>query len=169
MDELLIRIDKQRADFDAGGLPYIQILQEIGRCEACADDVLDDQDVLAGDIDVEVLGDADDSGLACGGRNGADRDYINADRDVNGACQICEEVQGTLQDADYNKLLAGIVRTDLFCETGDRCFQLFRRIGDPAYFQFGHRCTSYVSLPIWNRSINEMKSFLYTILTLVPG
>lgn len=55
-------LPQEGADLQGGGLAGAEVRQQPGQGQAGVDDVLDDQDVLALDVGVEVLEDPDDAG-----------------------------------------------------------------------------------------------------------
>ena len=51
---------QQRTDLELGGLARLQVAHQVRERQPGVDDVLDDEHVAAGDVDVEVLEDAHD-------------------------------------------------------------------------------------------------------------
>jgi hypothetical protein len=94
--------------------------------QARVDDVLDDQDVAAGDAAVEVLQEPD-PGMAARVGIGAVRgelDEVECLRDVDGARQVGDEDDARLQRRDQERLAALVVTGDLAAEFDDALAQL---------------------------------------------
>jgi hypothetical protein len=61
LDLAALGLRQQRADLERRGLARLQHAHEVREREPRVDDVLDDEDVSALDVDVEVLEDPDDA------------------------------------------------------------------------------------------------------------
>ena len=71
-----------------------------------------------GEVDVEVLDDADDAGGAGRGAVGRDGHEVDLDRQANGPGQVGHEHEGPLQHADEQRG-RGVVGGDLVTQLGD--------------------------------------------------
>src|SRR5690606_29083678 len=83
------------------------------------DDVLDEDDAAAGQVDVEVLDDAHDPGRAGRGAVGRHGHEVDLDRQADGPHEVGEEDEGALEDADEQRRLVRVVEGDLVAELGD--------------------------------------------------
>ena len=77
------------------------------------DDVLDDQDVLAGDVGVEVLEDPHHAGGLGARAVGRDRHPVHRRRCRAARAQVGHDHDRALEDADEQQVLARVVRVDL--------------------------------------------------------
>src|SRR5690606_21426994 len=87
--------------------------------EPGVDDVLDDDDVPPGEVEVEVLHDADHPGGAGGVAVGRDGHKVDLDRQRDAAGEVGHEHHGALQDPDQQRRPALVVPGDLGAELGD--------------------------------------------------
>src|SRR6185369_6731548 len=96
-----------------------QRLAEVGEREPRVDDVLDQQHVTVGEIEVEVLHDPDDAAGAGGRAVRRHRHEVDLDGDVDGSYEVGHEDEGALEDADEERITVGVVGGDLLAELGD--------------------------------------------------
>jgi hypothetical protein len=139
VDEVLGGVDEQRAHLDAGRAARFNVLYQIAQREAGAHDVFHDQHVLAGDIDVQVFGDAHHAGVAVSVH--AKRDAVRLDGDGYGPREVREEVERTAQHGNKHQLLAGVIGGDGVSQLGDAAFELLFAEGGAQYVRLLHRLT----------------------------
>src|SRR4051812_48480921 len=141
-----LRFCQKRADLEARGLARLQIAHQIGQSQTRVDDVLDDEDVPALDIDVQVLENPDNSrGIrrVAVARDGHEVD-LAWDRQL--PHEIGHEENGALEDAHEEQVAARIVGGDLLAELGHAALEhipLDQRLRD-RLLELGrtHRCCS---------------------------
>ena len=95
------------------GIARTQVLAKVVEREPRVDDVLDDQDVAAGQVDVEVLDDPHHTAGLGGRPVGGDRHEVDLDGQLDGPHQVRHEVDRTLQHADQQRRIRGVVLGDL--------------------------------------------------------
>ena len=93
--------------------------------EAGVDDVLDDQHVLAHQVRVQVLQDADHPGGLGAGAVGGNSHPVHGNVAVQRTGQVRHDHHGTLEHTDNEDLAAFIVLVDLGSEFGDPLLDLF--------------------------------------------
>src|SRR5690606_15186571 len=102
---------------------------------AAVHDVLDEDHLTSGEVEVEVLHDADDAAGAGGAAVRRHRHEVDLDVEVDGLGQVGHEEEGALQHADQQGRPTGVVLGDLVAELGDPVLQLLR--ADHALPQLG--------------------------------
>ena len=114
-----LRLRQKRAHLEARRLARLEIAHQIGERQARVDDVLDDEDVPALDVDVEVLENPHNSRGV--GRRAVARDGHEVDlaRHRQMAHEVGQEEDGALEDADEEQVAACVVGGDLRAELGD--------------------------------------------------
>jgi len=106
-----------------GGVAEGERLAEVVEREACVDDVLDDQDVAARDLRVQVLEETD-AGMAAlvgAGRVARELDEVDAVVDPECAGQVGDEDDAGFERGDEQGLSAFVVKRDLAPELADTC------------------------------------------------
>ncbi len=126
---------QQGRSHERARIPERERLAEEAQREAGVDDVLDDDDVAAFDLRVQVLQQANPRGaarlLAAVAR---ELDEVERVRNREGAREVDEERDGGLQRADEQRLAAGVVAGELCAELGDARADLLGRevdLSDP--------------------------------------
>ena len=111
---------------ERGGVAEAQRLAEVVQRQTGVDHVLDDEDVAVGDLQIEVLEQADPPVPARVGVRAVTRELDEVDRvrDRNRAGEIGEEDEARLERCDEQRLAAGVVTCDLAAELGDARRQL---------------------------------------------
>ena len=111
---------------DAGGVARGEELAQIFHRQAGVDDVLDDDDMAAGDVVVEILDQAHDTGGLVVQAIAGDCDEIHVDRAVHAAAEIDVEKGRALEHADEHgplvAILGGQLTGELFHARGDGLF-----------------------------------------------
>src|SRR5271157_728148 len=103
---------QKRAHRQRIGSPPRQVLQEVAQRETGVHDVLHQEDVLALDGLVQVLGDAHHARGAALVREAGDRQEVHLHRDVDVAGQRGEEKDGALEHAHQLQNAAGVMVRD---------------------------------------------------------
>ena len=116
---LLAVLHQQGADLEAGRTAGQQVALEVVEGEPAVDDVLDDEDVAVGQVDVEVLHDAHHPRRPGGAAVGGDRHEVDLDRQRDGPGQVAHEHEGALQHPDEQRRSVGVVVGDLPAELDD--------------------------------------------------
>ena len=98
VDQTALALVKEGADFEAGGLPLAEAVEDEVEGETGGDDVLDQEDVASGDIEVEIFGEADAVRLAL--VRGSDGEVIDGEGAGDGAGEVSEEVGHALEETD---------------------------------------------------------------------
>jgi hypothetical protein len=139
-------------------LPERQGLAEVVQREARVDHVLDDQDVTAGDLGVEVFEqpDARMAALVRARRVARELDEVQAVVDPDRARQVGDEDDAGLERRDQERLPALVVTGDLATEFADACPQLLA--GEVDLAEPGFR--SYDASSSWYRSARRSMSRL---------
>jgi hypothetical protein len=120
VDEPAVRAVEERRGGEGARLAQAQRLHQPVQRQTGVHDVLDQQDVLTGDVGVEVLEQAD---RALAARSGAavarELDEVEAVRDRRRPRQVGEEDEARLQQSDEEGLAARVVLGDPRTELGD--------------------------------------------------
>ncbi len=118
-------VEERRCD-ERGRLAKPERLAEVAQGQPRVDDVLDDDQVAAFELGVEILEQADsvraarlDAGPVAG-----QLDEVDGVDDRQRAREVGEEDQARLQRADEQRLAAGVVARDLGAELTDACREL---------------------------------------------
>ena len=121
LDEAAIRTVEERHGGERGGIAERQRLAEVVERQAGVDDVLDDQDVAAGDLRVEILEQADArmAALVGAGRVARELDEVEAVVDPDRARQVGDEDDARLERRDEQRLAPFVVAGDLAAELAD--------------------------------------------------
>src|SRR5205807_269746 len=119
LEDAPARSIQQGADLEARRCPGLQEPQEIPGGQARIDDVLDQQDVAAGDLDIEILDQPHGAALGGGAAVAGDGHEVHGDRDRDRAAEVGDEVDGSLQHRDQQGKTAGVVPGDVPREPGD--------------------------------------------------
>src|SRR5256714_2016108 len=130
-----LRLRQERADLERRRLPRLEVPHQVRERETRVDDVLDDQDVAPGDVDVEVLQDADDAGGVGRGAVARDRHEVDLAGDRQVPHQVGHEEHGPLEHPDQQQVAAGVVGGDLIAELRDAVPQALladQHLGDRA-------------------------------------
>jgi hypothetical protein len=134
LDEPPVRPVEQRDGRERRRVAEAESLAEVVEGQAGVDDVLDDQDVAAGDLLVEVFQEAD-PGVAAGVGIGTVRgelDEVEGVRDRDRSREVGDEDEARLQRRDEQRLAAVVVANDLAPELADARRQLLAREVDLA-------------------------------------
>ncbi len=118
-----------------------QVLAEVREREPGVDDVLDDQDVPVGEIEIEILHDAHDTARTRGGSVRRHRHEVELDGQVDRPRQVGHEHERTLQDADEERRVVVVVVRDRFAEVADPLLQLVLVDDDPTDVRVVHAVT----------------------------
>ena len=121
-----MRTVEEDADPQAGGAAAAQVGVDVAEREAGVHHVLDDQDVAADDLGIEVLEEAN-ARMPTGIRVGAVRrelDEVEGVGDADGPRQVRDEDEARLQRRDEERLTAVVVADDLAPELTDAVGQL---------------------------------------------
>src|SRR5436305_2359087 len=114
-----IRLRHQRTDGEGGRLARLEVPHQVGERQPGVDDVLDDEDVPALDVDVQVLEDPNDARAVGRGAVTGDRHEVDLAWHRQLPHQVGHEEHGALEDADQQRLSAGVVARDLVAELLD--------------------------------------------------
>ena len=139
LDLLQAFLHEQRAHLERRRARAAQVLAQVREREAGVDDVLDDQHVAVGEVEVEVLHDADDAARARGRPVGRHRHEVELDGQVDRAGEVAHEHERALEDADEQRRTAGVVGGDLLAELGDALLQLLGADHHPPEMRVLHR------------------------------
>ena len=133
-DEPAVRAVEERRGGQGSGLSQRQCLAELVDGEPGVDDVLDDQDVPAGDLGVEVLEQADARMAALIGAGCVARqlEEVEAGRDAQRAGEVGDEDDARLQRGNEKRLEPFVVARDVTPELADARLQLLAREVDRA-------------------------------------
>jgi hypothetical protein len=126
VDQPPVRAVEERRGGERGGVAQRERLAEVVQGQAGVDHVLDDEDVAAGDLLVQVLQEADPR-VAARVRVGAVRrelDEVEGVGDADGARQVRDEDDARLEGRDEERLTAAVVADDLAPELADTVGQL---------------------------------------------
>ena len=121
--ESAIRTVEERRSGQGGRLAEGEGLAEVVESQARVDHVLDDQNVPARDLGVQVL-EQPDAGLAalvCAGRVARELDEVEAVVDPERAGQVGDEDDAGLERGNEQGLAAFVVTRDLAPELADTC------------------------------------------------
>ena len=121
LDQAAIRTVEERHGRQRGGIAEGERLAEVVERQAGVDDVLDDQDVAAGDLRVEILEEADAAmpALVGAGRVARELDEVQAVVDPDRARQVGDEDDARLERRDEERLSTLVVTGDLASELAD--------------------------------------------------
>jgi hypothetical protein len=125
---------EQRAGGDLPRPAELERLDEVVERQARVDDVLDDEDVAAGDRQVEVLDQADLRPAAERPVVAREDDEVERVRFVERPGEVGEEDEGALEDGDQDGVATGVVGRDLRSQLGDPAPDLVTReidLADP--------------------------------------
>src|SRR6202035_2264287 len=95
-----------------GRAPGQQVALQIVEGEPAVDDVLDHQYMAVGQVDVQVLHDADHTRGAGGAAVGGHRHKVHLDREVDGAGQVAHEHERPLEHPDQQGRPPAVVGRD---------------------------------------------------------
>ena len=120
----MARLVEEHGDADAAGAARQHHVAREGERAARFEDVVDEQDIAAMHVAVDILDDLDALRDRAGAvaRQGDELDFRRKARRVQGACQVGSEDEGALEDGDDEKVLRRAGR-DLGCK-------LFVALGD---------------------------------------
>jgi hypothetical protein len=121
LDEAAIGAVEERYCGERGGVAKGECLAEVVERQARVDHVLDDQDVAAGDLCVQILEEAD-AGMAAlvgAGRVACELDEVEAVVDRQGAGQVRNEDDARFERRDEQRLPTFVVTGDLAPELAD--------------------------------------------------
>jgi hypothetical protein len=121
LDQAAVRAVEERHGRQRGGIAEGKRLAEVVERQTGVDDVLDDQDVAARDLRVEILEEADAAmaALIGAGRIAGELDEIQAVVDPDRAGQVGDEDDARLEGRDEQRLSALVVTRDLTSEFAD--------------------------------------------------
>ena len=148
---------------DGRGIARAEELAQVLHGEARVDDVLNDDNMAARDVVVQILDEADDAGGLRGCAVAGDSDEIHVNGAVHAAAQIDVEKRRTLEHADQHGALVaklgGQISAELLDAGGDGFLGkkdafnvLFRRSDEHKILQ-NSRKTGVVNFSIINRGI----------------
>ena len=115
VDLLQAFLHEQRAHFERRGIARAQVLAQVREREAGVDDVFDDQHVAIGEIEVEVLHDANDAARARRRSVRRHRHEVELDRQIDRAREVGHEHERALEDADEQRRVIVVVGGDRPC------------------------------------------------------
>ena len=104
----------------AGG----QVAPQIGQGQTRVDDVLDDEHVAAGQVELQVLEDAHHPAGVGGAAVGRDGHEVDLDREIDGAGQVGQEKAGPFEHPDQQRGPAGVVGRDLGAEVANPALEV---------------------------------------------
>jgi hypothetical protein len=121
LDQAAIRAVEERHRRQRGGIAERERLAEVVERQAGVDDVLDDQNVAAGDLRVQILEQADAAmaALVGAGRVARELDEVQAVVNSERARQIGDEDNARLERRDEQRLSALVVTGNLAPELAD--------------------------------------------------
>ena len=121
LDQAAIRAVEQRHRRQRGRIAERERLAEVVERQAGVDDVLDDQNVAAGDLRVQILEQADAAmaALVSAGRVACELDEVEPVMDRERAGQIRDEDNARLERRDEQRLPPFVVTGDLAPELAD--------------------------------------------------
>jgi hypothetical protein len=125
---------EERHGGERGGVAKPERLAQVVQGQAGVDHVLDDEDVAAGNLLVQVLQEADPRVAARirVGAVGRELDEVEGVRDSDGTRQVRDEDEARLQGRDEERLTAVVVADDVAPELADAVRQLLSREVDLA-------------------------------------
>jgi hypothetical protein len=129
VDEAAVGPVEQRRHGQRPRRPQRERPAEVPQREPCIDDVLDDQDVAAGELDVQVLQEAN-AGVTARAAVAAvagELDEVEVVEDRQRPREVRDEDEARFQRADEERLRLGIVARDLGAELDDARPNLRRR------------------------------------------
>src|SRR5256886_6489060 len=132
-------LQEQRAHLERRRPARREVLPQVGQREAGVDDVLDDQDVAAGEVDLEVLLDANDAAGAGGGPVGRHSHEVELDGQVDGSGEVAHEYERALEHPYEQRRMVGVVGGDLLAELGDALLELLGADYYPPEMRVFHR------------------------------
>jgi hypothetical protein len=134
LDQTPVRTIEERDGGQRAGRTERERLAEVVEGKARVDDVLDDHDVPAGDLRVEVLEQTDASvaALVGAGRVARELEEVEAVRNPQGAREVGDEDEARLQRRDQQGLAALVVAREVTPQLADACLQLLPREVDLA-------------------------------------
>ena len=138
LDLLQPFLDEQRAHLERRRPARLQVLAEVREREAGVDDVLDDQHVAVGEVEIEVLHDAHDTARARRRPVRRHRHEVELDGQVDRAGEIGHEHERALEDADEQRRMVVVVGGDLLAEIADALLQLVLVDDDPTDVRVVH-------------------------------
>jgi hypothetical protein len=123
LHQAAVRAVEERHGRQRGGIAEGERLAEVVERQAGVDHVLDDQDVAARDLRVEILEEADAAmaALIGAGRIASELDEVEAVVDPDRARQIGDEDDARLEGRDEQRLSALVVTRNLTSELADTC------------------------------------------------
>ena len=124
IDALQPFLHEQRAHFERRGIAGAQVLAQVREREAGVDDVLDDQHVAIGEIEVEVLHDPHDTARARRRPVRRHGHEVELDRKVDRAGEIGHEHERALEDADEQRRVRGVVGGEVLAQLADALLEL---------------------------------------------
>jgi hypothetical protein len=121
LHEAAIGAVEERHRGERGRIAERECLAEVVECQARVDHVLDDQNVAAGDLRIQILEEAD-AGMAAlvgAGRVACELDEVEAMVNRQGAGQVREEDDARFERRDQQRLPTFVVTGDLAPELAD--------------------------------------------------
>jgi hypothetical protein len=114
---------EERHRGERGGVAKRECLAEVVERQARVDHVLDDQDVAAGDLRIQVLEEADAcmAALVGSGRVACELDEVEAMVDRQSAGEVRDEDDARFERRDEQRLPPFVVTGDLAPELADTC------------------------------------------------
>ena len=113
------------ADFHRGRAAGFKVGLEPGQGQAGVNDVLDDQDILAHEVRVQVLEDADNPRGLGAGAVGGNSHPVHGDVAVECPGEVCHDHHRPLEHTNNEDFTAFVVLVDLRSEFGDPVLDLF--------------------------------------------
>jgi hypothetical protein len=123
LHEAAIRAVEECHRSERGGVAERERLAEVVERQARVDHILDDQDVAAGDLRIQILEEADARMAALVGarRVACKLDEVEAVVDCQGAGQVRDEDDARFERRDEQRLPPFVVTGDLAPELADTC------------------------------------------------
>jgi hypothetical protein len=126
VDEASVRPVEERDRGERGRLAERKRAADVVQRQPGVDDILDEQDVAAGDREVEIL-DQSYARLGAPASVARERDEVDRMRDGNRAREVCQEEDARLQRGDEDRLAPLVVAGDLGAELRDARLDLAGR------------------------------------------
>ncbi len=128
---------QERADLDGARVARLEEIHQVRDRQPRVDDVLDDEDVLAGDGLGEVVRDLDDAGALRAFAVGAHAQEVHPERQIDRAAEIRRKDEAALEDDDEDKVAIFVVPRYLRAELQDSVGDLDG--ADHGVYTLGHR------------------------------
>ena len=117
--------NQKGADLEAGRVTGQKVTAQVVQGQATVHDVLNEDDVATGQVEVQVFNDPHHPGRPGGVAVGGHGHEVKLDRQIDGSGQVTHEHEGALEYPDQQRGPTGVVGGDLLAQGPDPGLEVF--------------------------------------------